>query len=87
MSEDLLSTKAECVSLEKQIELLKESEERTLLSLAENKMAIHKELETKEDHIKKLEKTINGLQMENKILLKGQILIFNYNKRINKDIV
>jgi len=34
-------------------------------------MAIHKELETKEDQIKKLEKTISGLQMENKILLKG----------------
>lgn len=33
-------------------------------------MAIHKELETKEDQIKKLEKTITGLQMENKILLK-----------------
>lgn len=34
-------------------------------------MAIHKELESKEDQIKKMEKTINGLQMENKILLKG----------------
>jgi len=51
--------------------LLKESEENTLLSLAENKMAIHKELETKEDQIKKLEKIINGLQMENKLLIKG----------------
>lgn len=65
------STRAECTTLENQIELLKKSEESTLLSLAENKMAIHKELETKEDQIKKLEKTINGLQMENKILLKG----------------
>lgn len=37
-------------------------------------MAIHKELETKEDQIKKLEKTINGLQMENKLLLKGLYL-------------
>lgn len=64
-------TKAECATLENQIELLKKSEESTLLSLAENKMAIHKELETKEDQIKKLEKTISGLQMENKILLKG----------------
>lgn len=71
MNEELASTKAECVSFEKQIELLKKSEETTLLSLAENKMAIHKELETKEDQIKKLEKVINGLQMENKILLKG----------------
>lgn len=41
-------------------------------------MAIHKELETKEDHIKKLEKTINGLQMENTILLKGQNLIIYF---------
>lgn len=71
MNEELLSSKLECASLEKQIELLKKSEESTLLSLAENKMAIHKELETKEDQIKKLEKTINGLKMENKLLLKG----------------
>lgn len=56
--------------------MLKKSEESTLLSLAENKMAIHKELETKEDQIKKLEKTINGLQMENKLLLKGLYVIF-----------
>jgi len=34
-------------------------------------MAIHKELETKENQIQKLEKIINGLQVENKILLKG----------------
>lgn len=72
MNGELSLTKAECASLEKQIELLKTSEENTLLSLAENKMAIHKELETKEDQIKKLEKTINGLQMENKLLLKGE---------------
>lgn len=71
MNEELSSTKLECASLQNQIELLKKSEEITLLSLAENKMAIHKELETKEDQIKKLEKTINGLQMENQILLKG----------------
>lgn len=71
MNEELSSTKSECESLEKQIELLKKNEEMTLVSLAENKMAIHKELETKEDQIKKLEKTINGLQMENQILLKG----------------
>lgn len=71
MNEELSSSKSDCASLEKQIELLKKSEESTLLSLAENKMAIHRELETKEDQIKKLEKTINGLQMENKILLKG----------------
>lgn len=71
MNEELSSTKLECTSLHNQIELLKKSEEITLLSLAENKMAIHKELETKEDQIKKLEKTINGLQMENQILLKG----------------
>lgn len=64
-------TKSECASLQNQIELLKKSEESTLLSLAENKMAIHKELETKEDQTKKLEKIINGLQMENQILLKG----------------
>ncbi|XP_025419297.1 golgin subfamily A member 4-like isoform X2 [Sipha flava] len=70
LNEELSLTKAECVSLEKQIELLKKSEETTLLSLAENKMAIHKELETKEDQIKKLEKVINGLQMENKLLMK-----------------
>jgi len=76
LNEELTSTKIECASLEKQIELLKKSEESTLLSLAENKMAIHKELETKEDQIKKLEKTINGLQMENKILLKGLLIIF-----------
>lgn len=72
MKEELLSSKTECAALEKQIEMLKISEESTLLSLAENKMAIHKELETKEDQIKKLEKIINGLQMENKVLLKGQ---------------
>jgi 1-pyrroline-5-carboxylate dehydrogenase len=75
LNEELSLTKAECVSLEKQIELLKKSEETTLLSLAENKMAIHKELETKEDQIKKLEKVINGLQMENKLLMKGEIII------------
>jgi len=71
LNDELSSTKSECASLENQIELLKKSEEITLLSLAENKMAIHKELETKEDQIKKLEKTINGLQMENQVLLKG----------------
>lgn len=75
MSEELSSTKANCESLEKQIELLKKSEETTLLSLAENKMAIHKELDSKEDQIKKLEKTISGLQMENKVLLKGWCFI------------
>jgi len=71
LNDELSLTKSECASLHNQIELLKKSEESTLLSLAENKMAIHKELETKEDQIKKLEKTINGLQMENQILLKG----------------
>lgn len=72
MCKELSLSKAECASLEKQIESLQKSEESTLLSLAENKMAIHKELDTKEDQIKKLEKIINGLQMENKVLLKGQ---------------
>lgn len=72
MCKELSLSKAECVSLEKQIKLLQKSEESTLLSLAENKMAIHKELDSKEDQIKKLEKIINGLQMENKVLLKGQ---------------
>jgi len=71
LNEELTSTKIKCASLEKQIELFKKSEDSALLSVAENKMAIHKELEIKEDQIQKLEKTINRLQMENKILLKG----------------
>ncbi|XP_050436098.1 putative leucine-rich repeat-containing protein DDB_G0290503 isoform X2 [Adelges cooleyi] len=82
LNEELRLSKHECDSLQKQIECLKKSEENTLLSLAENKMAIHKELELKEDQIKKLEKTINGLQMENKILSKGNTsqLLTNANQ-------
>ncbi|XP_060835681.1 golgin subfamily A member 4-like isoform X1 [Rhopalosiphum padi] len=89
LNEELSSTKSECASLENQIELLKKSEEITLLSLAENKMAIHKELETKEDQIKKLEKTINGLQMENQILLKekaSHLSTNSYQININQNI-
>ncbi|VVC24646.1 Hypothetical protein CINCED_3A009052 [Cinara cedri] len=89
LNEELTSTKSDCASLEKQIELLKKSEESTLLSLAENKMAIHKELETKEDQIKKLEKAINGLQMENKILLKekaGHSSTNSYQVNINQNV-
>ncbi|XP_027838699.2 golgin subfamily A member 4-like isoform X1 [Aphis gossypii] len=89
LNEELSSTKLECASLQNQIELLKKSEEITLLSLAENKMAIHKELETKEDQIKKLEKTINGLQMENQILLKekaSHLSTNSYQININQNI-
>ncbi|XP_008181437.1 golgin subfamily A member 4 isoform X2 [Acyrthosiphon pisum] len=89
LNDELSSTKAECASLENQIELLKKSEETTLLSLAENKMAIHKELETKEDQIKKLEKTINGLQMENQILLKekaSHLSTNSYQININQNV-
>ncbi|XP_025195435.1 golgin subfamily A member 4-like isoform X2 [Melanaphis sacchari] len=89
LNEELSSAKLECTLLENQIELLKKSEENTLLSLAENKMAIHKELETKEDQIKKLEKTINGLQMENQILLKekaSHLSTNSYQININQNI-
>ncbi|XP_022172589.1 golgin subfamily A member 4-like isoform X3 [Myzus persicae] len=89
LNDELSSTKSECASLENQIELLKKSEEITLLSLAENKMAIHKELETKEDQIKKLEKTINGLQMENQILLKekaSHLSTNSYQININQNV-
>ncbi|KAL4143806.1 hypothetical protein QTP88_006085 [Uroleucon formosanum] len=89
LNDELSSTKAECASLENQIELLKKSEEITLLSLAENKMAIHKELETKEDQIKKLEKTINGLQMENQMLLKekaSHLSTNSYQININQNV-
>ncbi|XP_050532847.1 golgin subfamily A member 4 isoform X2 [Daktulosphaira vitifoliae] len=74
LNNELISSRSECDLLQKQIETLKKSEENTLLTLAENKKEIHKELELKEDQIKKLEKIINGLQMENKILSKGNMV-------------
>lgn len=89
LNDELSSAKSECASLENKIELLKKREETTLLSLAENKMAIHKELETKEDQIKKLEKTINGLQMENQILLKekaSHLSTNSYQININQNV-
>lgn len=72
MDEELSSAKLECVTLENQIELLKNSEESTLISLVKDKIVTHEELETKDNGIEELKNTISRLQMENKILLKGQ---------------
>ncbi|XP_050532846.1 golgin subfamily A member 4 isoform X1 [Daktulosphaira vitifoliae] len=90
LNNELISSRSECDLLQKQIETLKKSEENTLLTLAENKKEIHKELELKEDQIKKLEKIINGLQMENKILSKEKSIeniiteVYKYNEKLEK---
>lgn len=54
---------------------MKINEKRMEQNLVQNKMAIYKDLDMNEDHIKQLEKIINELRIENKVLSKGQLLI------------
>lgn len=56
---------------------MKINEKRMEQNLVQNKTAIHKDLEMNEDHIKQLEKTINELRIENKVLSKGQFLMIS----------
>lgn len=77
LCEELSSTKSECALLKKQIEQMKINEKRMEQNLVQNKMAIYRDLDMNEDHIKQLEKTINELRIENKVLSKGQLLIIS----------
>jgi len=80
----LSSTKSECASLKKQIELLQINERNMELNLVKNKMAVHKELEINENFIEQLEKIITELRMENKALLKSQSSFLVILKLINQ---
>lgn len=77
LCEELSSTKSECALLKKQIEQMQINEKRMEQNLVQNKMAIYRDLDMNEDHIKQLEKTINELRIENKVLSKGQLLIIS----------
>lgn len=54
MTENLNEAKAEIIVLKEKINTMKRIEEESAISLAENKLSIHRELEIKEEQIKKL---------------------------------
>ncbi len=73
LQNELKTLTVRIADLQNNIDLMKRKEEESLLSLAENKMIIHKELEAKENHIKNLEDKISQQEKEIK-QLKGSLL-------------
>lgn len=72
LQNELKSAQHRIASLEENIDLMKHKEEEALLSLAENKLHVHQELEAKELQIKSLEKKIAELNDEMKKLKTGR---------------
>ncbi|XP_065206301.1 golgin subfamily A member 4-like isoform X2 [Planococcus citri] len=65
---DLKNSNERITSLQKEIDLMRRKEEESALSLAENKLAVHKELEAKEMLIRNLENKIFEYEKETKKL-------------------
>lgn len=75
---ELTDSHEQIVNLQSKIEMMKMKEEDALLSLAENKLIIHKELETKESQIKNLKDKIAENEKDVKQLKSMIIFTFLY---------
>jgi len=69
LTEDLLAARQEIGSLEEALDLLRKREEDTALSLAENKMTIHRELEAKEEQIRSLRDSLTQITHDKEALV------------------
>ncbi|XP_077295046.1 golgin subfamily A member Golgin-245 [Arctopsyche grandis] len=64
LKNELTTAKEEISNLNGNIDMLNHREEENVISLAENKLSIHKELESKENEIKSLNKTLSKLNSD-----------------------
>jgi 1-pyrroline-5-carboxylate dehydrogenase len=71
LTEDLLAAQQEIRSLEEALDMLRKREEDAALSLAENKMTIHRELEAKEEQIRCLRDSLTQLTHDKEALVES----------------
>ncbi|KAL0277206.1 UNVERIFIED_CONTAM: hypothetical protein PYX00_004568 [Menopon gallinae] len=64
VADELETNKKSVTSLKAEVQALRKREEENVLSVAENKLAIHKELETKEEQIRALTKELKTSENE-----------------------
>ena len=69
LTEDLLTARQEIGSLEGALVTLRKREEDAALSLAENKMTIHRELEAKEEQIRYLRDSLTQITHDKEALV------------------
>jgi 1-pyrroline-5-carboxylate dehydrogenase len=69
LTEDLLTARQEIGSLEEALGMLRRREEDAALSLAENKMTIHRELEAKEEQIRCLRDSLTQITHDKEALV------------------
>ncbi|XP_053689142.1 golgin subfamily A member 4 [Sabethes cyaneus] len=68
-------------SLEKEVELCKQREEEQALTVAENKMAIHSELESKESEVRRLKEQLQNMEKSMKQALSDKDIL---GKEVNE---
>ncbi|KAK0175704.1 hypothetical protein PV327_009433 [Microctonus hyperodae] len=72
MTDNLNEAKAEIIVLKEKINTMRRVEEESAISLAENKLSIHRELEIKEEQIKKLTLELkDAMQAKNSMQIMG----------------
>lgn len=76
---DFQKAQEEIVQLRSRIEIFSKREEEYAISLAENKLSIHKELESKETEIKSLKDKLSGMNNELQSL---NIILDNYKTNV-----
>jgi 1-pyrroline-5-carboxylate dehydrogenase len=69
LTEDLLAARQEMGSLEEALDMLRKREEDAALSLAANKMTIHRELEAKEEQIRCLRDSLAQITHDKEALV------------------
>ncbi|KAJ4439450.1 hypothetical protein ANN_07574 [Periplaneta americana] len=69
LSEELTTARNEIVKLVEALDTLRKREEDAALSLAENKLTIHRELEAKEEQIKSLRNSLTQLTQDKEALI------------------
>ncbi|XP_046613468.1 golgin subfamily A member 4-like isoform X1 [Neodiprion virginianus] len=81
LESEIYKAKHEILSLNEQIEVLKKREEDSALSLAENKLFIHRELEVKEEQNKRLEQELKKITEYKDILAEA---VVNYDREFRQ---
>jgi 1-pyrroline-5-carboxylate dehydrogenase len=77
LNRDLTTAQQEVGKLVEALDTLHKREEDAALSLAENKMAIHRELEAKEEQIRSLRDSLAQITQDKEALLeKGELYIY-----------
>lgn len=77
LTQDLTAAQQEVGKLVEELDTLHKREEDAALSLAENKMAIHRELEAKEEQIKSLRDSLAQITHDKEALLeRGELYIY-----------